>query len=93
MSVQCLVLLFSTCEEAGILYTDNILDFKYPGVGANILSMFLGGFVYFIITLLLEQSFFVHKLTSLFIGRTATRAEIYEHDVSHCTVHAMYAMT
>ena len=70
----------------GILYTDNILDFKYPGIGANMLSMALAGVVYFIITLLLEQSFFVHKVTRLFIGQTATRAEIYEHDVSCTTI-------
>ena len=76
-------ILFSICEERGILYTDNILDFKYPGIGANLLAMALGGFTFFIITLLWEQNFFVRILARLFIGRTATRAEIYEHDVSH----------
>ena len=64
------------------MYTDNILDFKYPGIGANLLAMALGGIVYFTITVLWEQNFFMRILARLFIGRTATRAEIYEHDVS-----------
>ena len=67
------------------MYTDNILDFKYPGIGANLLAMALGGIVYFIITLLWEQDFFMRILARLCIGQTATRAEIYEHDVSNYT--------
>ena len=82
-ALSVLLLLCSLCEETNVVYADNILEFKYPGIGANVLAMALSGVVFFIITLLLEQSFFVHKLTSLFIGRTAaTQAEIYDHDVS-----------
>ena len=72
----------SICEARDIVYADNILDFKYPGIGANLLAMALSGIVYFIITLLWEQNFFMERL---FIAQTATRAEIYEHDVSDYT--------
>ena len=82
MQVSSICVPFSICEARGIVYTDNILDFKYPGIGANLLAMTLGGIVYFTITLLWEQNFFMRILARLFIGRTATRAEIYEHDVS-----------
>jgi len=86
-----LYIVCSVCEQRGVLYTDNILDFKYPGIGANILSMALGGIVFLIVTLLMEQSFFVHKLLALFLGQTATRAEIYLHDVRHIHAYTQHA--
>jgi len=72
----------SVCEARGLLFTDNILDLKYPGIGANLLSMALGGIAFFIVTLLLEQRFFIHKLLRLFTKQSTTKAVICAHDVS-----------
>lgn len=71
----------SVCEARGLLYTDNILILKYPGVGANILSMALGGVVFFIVTLLLEQRFFIHKISKLYSRQSTSKAIICASDV------------
>ena len=47
-------------------YAENTLDFTYPGIGANLLTMALEGSVFFTLTILLEQKFFIHQIAGLF---------------------------
>ena len=53
------------CELEGIEYAENTLDFKYPGIGANLLTMALEGFLFFGLTILLEQTFFIHQIKGM----------------------------
>ena len=54
------------CERLGVEYAESTLDFQYPGIGSNLLTMALEGFVFFGLTILLEQKFFIHQITGLF---------------------------
>jgi len=53
------------CERESIEYAENTLDFTYPGIGANLFTMALEGFLFFGLTILLEQKFFIHQIKGL----------------------------
>jgi len=65
-SYSLLVILNRACERLGVEYAENTLDFTYPGIGANLLTMALEGSVFFTLTILLEQKFFIHQIAGLF---------------------------
>ena len=71
-----------TCEEQDVLYADSELDFRYPGIGANLFTMAMEGFLFFALTLLLEQEFFIHKIAPMLKERVEEPVEISPHDVS-----------
>jgi len=64
--VNYFLILNRTCARLDIEYAENTLDFTYPGIGANLFTMALEGIVFFSLTIILEQKFFVHKITGLF---------------------------
>ena len=75
------------CAQRGLEFTDNILEVSYPAIGANIIVMALEGVVFFVLTLLLEQSFFMHKLASCFIRRKIESAAVHPDEVrSNCVI-------
>lgn len=61
------------------------MEFSYPAIGANIFVMAIEGFVFFVLTLLLELNFFVHKFTSLCLRKDAKPADIHPEDVRRVT--------
>ena len=69
------------CEEQDVLYAENELDFQYPGIGANLFTMAMEGFLFFALTLLLEQEFFIHKIAPLLKEPVEEPLEISPHDV------------
>ena len=69
------------CAERDILYADNALDFRFPGVGANVFTMAIEGILFFVITLLLEQNFFIHKIAPLLRPPQEEPVEISPNDV------------
>ena len=70
------------CATRGLIYFDNILEFTFPAIGINIVVMAVEGVVLFILTLLLELNFFVHKFGLLCMGRDVRPAKINPEDVS-----------
>ena len=62
-------------------YAESTLDFKYPGIGANLFVMAIEGFLFFALTLLLEQNFFIHKIVPLLIPPADEPVEFSENDV------------
>lgn len=54
---------------------------KYPGVGANLLTMALEGFLFFGLTVLLEQKFFIHQIVPLLKKHVEEPLEISPNDV------------
>ena len=64
------------------MYAENELDFQYPGIGANLFTMAIEGFLFFALTLLLEKEFFIHKIAPLLKERVEEPLEISPHDVS-----------
>ena len=77
-SVDCSV---RVCAERGLEFTDNILEVSYPAIGANILVMAIEGVVFFVLTLLLEQGFFIHKLASCLVKRKVEAAAVQPNEV------------
>ena len=75
------------CAERGLEFTDNILEVSYPAIGANIIVMALEGVVFFVLTLLLEQGFFIHKLASCFVRRKIEAATVHPDEVMRVCVH------
>lgn len=63
--VSYLLILNRVCELEGIEYAEDTLQFTFPGIGANLLTMALEGFLFFGLTILLEQKFFIHKIKGL----------------------------
>ena len=70
------------CEAQGIDYVDDTLDFNFPGIGLNLIIMAAEGFLFFGLTLLLEQEFFIHQITGLFKKREIEPVEISSKEVS-----------
>lgn len=70
------------CADQGIEYVDDTLDIDFPGIGLNVIVMAAEGFFFFGLTLLLEQEFFIHRITGLFKNREAEPVEINSNDVS-----------
>ena len=62
-------------------YYDNIMEFSYPAIGANLLVMALEGFAFFALTVLLELKFFVNKFGTLCMGKNTQLADIFPCDV------------
>lgn len=79
------MILTRLCVARGLKYYDNIMEFSYPAIGANILVMALEGFVFLVLTILLELNFFVHKFTSLCMKKDTKPAEIHQDDVRRLT--------
>ena len=73
-----------------MLYAENELDFQYPGIGANLFTMAIEGFLFFALTLLLEQEFFIHKIAPMLKERVEEPVEISPHDVRHQLVFHYY---
>ena len=67
------------CERESIEYAENTLDFTYPGIGANLFTMALEGFLFFGLTILLEQRFFIHQIK----GLLKTPGEVEEVEFQH----------
>lgn len=67
------------------MYAENALDFKYPGIGANLFTMAMEGFLFFALTLLLEQDFFIHKIAPLLKPPVDEPVETSPHDVRPLT--------
>ena len=70
------------CAARGLKYFDNILEFTFPAIGLNIVVMAVEGVACFILTLLLELNFFVHKFGLLCMGRDTNPAQVNPDDVS-----------
>lgn len=70
------------CAARGLKYYDNILEFSYPAIGTNIVVMALEGVFLFVLTILLELNFFMHKFASLCMGKDTKPADISPDDVS-----------
>ena len=69
------------CAEQDVVYADGTLDFKYPGVGANVFAMAMEGLLLFVLTLLLEQQFFIHRIAPLLRPPVEEPVEISPKDV------------
>ena len=69
------------CEEQDIVFAEGTLDFRFPGVGANIFTMAMEGLLFFALTLLLEQEFFIHKIAPLLKSVVEEPVEISPKDV------------
>ena len=63
------------CEREDIQYADDILQMEYPGIGANLLTMALEGFLFFGLTILLERKFFIHEIEGLLKTREVEEVE------------------
>lgn len=72
------------------MYAENTLQFTYPGIGANLLTMALEGFVLFVLTILLEQKFFMHQISGLL--KTPGREEEVEYSPNEVSVDVILAM-
>ena len=70
------------CADQGIEYADNTLDVNFPGIGLNVIVMAAEGIFFFGLTLLLEQEFFIHRITGLFKNREDEPVEINSNEVS-----------
>jgi len=61
-----LIIFFNrVCEQEGTVYAENTLDLEFPGIGANLLTMALEGFLFFALTIILERKFFIHEIKGL----------------------------
>lgn len=69
------------CAEQDVVYADGTLDFRFPGVGANVFTMAMEGLLFFVLTLLLEQQFFIHKIAPLLKTAVEEPVEISPKDV------------
>jgi len=74
------------CADQAIEYADNTLDVEFPGIGLNVIVMAAEGFFFFGLTLLLEQEFFIHRITGLFRNKEAEPVETNSNEVSGANI-------
>lgn len=75
------------CEQQDVVWAENELDFQYPGIGANLFTMAMEGFLFFALTLLLELEFFIHKIGPLLRPPTEESVETSPRDVRFSPIH------
>ena len=63
------------CEREGTEYAESTLELEFPGIGANLLTLTVEGFVFFVLTIFLERKFFIHEIKGLLKTHKAEEVE------------------
>jgi len=66
---------FCNQPSSTLRFVDNVLSFERPGIGVIITYMAVEGLFFFILTLLIERSFFFPEIKRLFLHEENSRNE------------------